>query len=133
MYSVSRGHSSVTVVTNNGGDGVDTDEHLITVMQMTINNCIVGGGGGAVAATKTNSANESVSMLRVTTGSPAISPSPVRRSGGIGDSTLDAGAGSDQQSENKRRIIKKMCQSKSTFYVPVNDSDIDEMAEESAE
>lgn len=123
LYSISPGHSSVTVLTNNGGDGVDTDEHLITVMQMTINNRIVGGGGGAATMPRA-----------VTTGSPAISPSPVRRSGGIGDPMLEtAGAESDQQSENKKRIIKKMCQSKSTFYVPVNDYDIDEVAEESAE
>lgn len=63
-------------------------------------------------------------------------PSPVRQSGGTGcSSAVDTDGGVQVQSQQLKMAAKKkkMCQSNSTFYVPVNGSDVDEEAEEANE
>lgn len=127
---------------------MDTDAHLITMMEASINNRIA----VATTTTTTAAANESSVVTGASVAVAAISP-VIRQVGDHSDSQMEdidtgaaptgsAGIGvmvefeqQQLQSEKikKKTVTKRMCQSKSTFYVPVNDSDIDEEAEEANE
>lgn len=114
-------------------------------MEATINNRIA----VATTTTTTAAANESSVVTGASVAVAAISP-VIRQVGDHSDSQMeeiDTGAAptgigvmveleqQQLQSEKikKKTVTKRMCQSKSTFYVPVNDSDIDEEAEEANE
>lgn len=134
---------------SNNGASVDTDAHLITMMEATINNRIA----VTTTTTTTAAANESSVVTGSSVAVAVISP-VIRQVGDHSDSQMEeidtgaaptgsAGIGvmveleqqQQLQSEKikKKTVTKRMCQSKSTFYVPVNDSDIDEEAEEANE
>lgn len=118
---------------------ITTDAHLITMMAETIseiNNrraATVNESAGITfmeALQMTEPPPQSLSIVTVGTIGAIITgnPSPVRRdSGQASEEELRHGS-LNKPEQVKKTKKKKMCQS--TFYVPVNDSDIDEEGEE---
>lgn len=119
---------------------ITSDAHLITMMAETISEIknriavTVNESAGITfveALQMTEPPPQSLSTVTVgTTGANIITgnPSPVRRDSGQASEEEQRHGSLNKPQQVKKTKKEKMCQS--TFYVPVNDSDIDEEGEE---